>query len=119
MKNIKVYLSHSIRGKYGPKATDEQMKANCQRAINFVEMLRETCPFLQIHCPAEMEGFVATAYKMKVLSERQILNVDCEIVRQSDFLLVYSPDNVISKGMQVEIDFARKHKITTIYWFKS
>jgi hypothetical protein len=115
---MRIYISHSVRGKYGKKATDAQMKENCAKAIGFVERLRATCPSLNIHCPAEMEDFVAVAYRMGVLSEKEILKVDCEILRNCNFLLVYCPDGVISHGMQIEIDFAKKHKITTVFFYK-
>lgn len=111
---IKVYLSHSIRGKFGADATDEQMKINCDKAIAFTSLLRKKFPELDIYCPAEHDLFIVIAYRKKYLSEKQILDVDCEIVKNCDVLFVYCPDGYLSRGMMIEIQYAQKNDIPVL-----
>jgi hypothetical protein len=112
MKNqIKVYVSHSIRGKKGKDATREDMQHNNRLAIIFGQALRRKFPGIDFYVPGDHDEFVLIAYKKGYLSEDQILDVDCEIVRGCHFVLAYSPDGYLSGGMKVEIEYAGDHGI--------
>ena len=111
---MKAYMSHSIRGKMGVDATIEYMDVNNKKAIAFANKLREVFTELNIHVPGEYEEFVEPAYRKGHLTERQILDVDCDIISRSDFIIIYSPDDYVSRGMQVEIDYATLHNIPII-----
>lgn len=113
---IKLYLSHCIRGKDGIAATDEQMAANCQRAIDFANRLRNTVlnPDEEIYVPAEHDLFVAKAYRMGILDESDILKVDCDIIDDCDGVVVYDTGH-ISRGMEIEIRHAIASGIPVIY----
>ncbi len=107
-------MSHSIRGKMGTKATIEYMDANNTKAIAFATRLREVFPDVHIHVPGEYEEFVGPAYRKGHLTEKQILDIDCDIISSGDFMIVYSPDDYISTGMQVEINHCIKHNIPIV-----
>lgn len=111
---IKVYMSHSIRGKMGNNATKEYMDINNKKAIAFGETLSEEFPNISFHIPGAYEDFVGPAYRKGYLSEKQVLDIDCDIISNGSFIVVFSPDDFISKGMKVEIDYALKHNIPVI-----
>lgn len=112
--SLKVYISHSIRGKYGVKATDAQMAKNNKKAICFYQRLKRLYKTIEFYCPGEHDAFVLIAYRRGFLSEKQILDVDCEIVSTCNLVLNYSPDGYTSRGMQVENDYASLHGISII-----
>jgi len=114
---VKCYLSHPIRGASREKATVKEMNANCDRAKKVTNQLRKLLPELSIYCPAEHEDFVGLAYKRKYLSERQILAIDCKIVRECKILLAYCPTldfPAASNGMMKEISVAKKYNIFVV-----
>lgn len=113
-KMIRVYCSHSIRGKMGKNATDEHMKANNDKAIEFGKKLRSAFPSINFYVPGDHDEFVLIAFLDKYINETQILAVDCKIVQRCNFLIAYSPDGFISGGMQVEIDYANKEGIPVL-----
>ncbi len=109
---MKFYLSHPIRGSKGDKATAVDMKQNNDRAIEIADFIRNAVtPDIDIHVPAEMEKFVLTAYYLGILSEEQILTVDCKIVETCDAVLLYSPDGSIGGGCKIEYEHALKNNI--------
>jgi len=114
MNVIKVYISHSIRGKMGNNATKEFMDANNKKAISFGETLGEEFSNINFHVPGAYEEFVGPAYRKGHLTEKQILDVDCDIISRSNFIVVFAPDDYISSGMKVEIDYATLHNIPII-----
>ena len=112
---MRAYFSHCIRGAKGTDATKEDMDANCAAAIEAAEEMRaDTHGKLDIYVPAEHEDFVQIAYFEKYLNEQQILAIDCGIVDNCDCLIAYNPD-CISRGMQVEIDYAIGHDKPVFY----
>ena len=106
MGKITAYFSHTIRGKKGISATSEDMNTNCAKARKVADWIRENVPDLELYVPAEHEDFVQIAYLQKYLTEKQILDVDCEILRRQDFLIVLEEDGWRGGGIAVEIDAA-------------
>jgi hypothetical protein len=96
---MKVYISHSIRGKMGKDATTEYMQENNQKAIEFCNQLKEEFPTIDFYCPGEHDEFVLIGYKEGILTEEQILQIDCQIVAKCSLLINYSPNGYLSKGM--------------------
>ncbi len=96
---IEVYISHSIRGIKEVNATLADMEANNQRALAFGLELRRLFPKVNFYIPAEGDEFVLIAYTKKILTEKQILDVDCEILDKRHVLLDFIPDQYISAGM--------------------
>jgi len=117
-KQIKVYITHSIRGKKGMDATKEDMRRNNKLAILFGQSLRRKFPGIDFYVPGDHDEFVLIAYLKKYLDEKQILNVDCEIVEGCNFVLAYSPDGYLSRGMKIEIEYAGEHGIPVVVIFK-
>lgn len=111
---IRTYVAHSIRGKLGDAATNEQMEANNQKAIGFGRQLANEFPNIDFYIPGSHDEFVLIAYRWGLLTEKQILDIDCEIVSRCNFLIVYSPDDYVSKGMQIEVDYCVLNKIPVI-----
>jgi len=114
---MKLYLSHPIRGEKGDKATAEDMRQNNEAAIAAANYIRERISAdIDVHVPAEMERFVHTAYRMKILDEKQILAVDCKIIENCDAVLIYAPFGNVVKGCKVELDHAlRYHRPVFIF----
>ena len=111
---IRAYVGHSIRGKFGNKATEEQMEANNQKAIGFGKQLAGEFPNIDFYVPGCHDEFVLIAYKKEYLTEKQILDVDCDIISRCGFLVVFAPDDYISRGMKIEIDHAVLNNIPVI-----
>lgn len=111
---IRAYVSHSIAGKYAEEATAEQKLANCDKAILFGEQLAKEFPNIDFYIPGKHETFVITAFKKKYLTLEQVLDIDCDIISQCNFIVVFSPDDYISKGMQVEVDYCVFNNIPVI-----
>ena len=114
MDKLKVYISHSIRGKMGEAATKEYMDANNKKAIAFGDALGKEFPNISFHVPGAYEDFVGPAYRKGHLTEKQILDIDCDIISNGSFIVVFSPDDYISRGMKVEVDYATLHNIPII-----
>lgn len=111
MNQIRAYLSHPIRGIKGKDATREDMEANNQRAIEFGRRLRALIPTVDFYIPAEHDEFVIEAYEQGSLTEGEILDADCAIVRKCNFLLALVVDSHISRGMIKEISEASQANI--------
>ena len=114
MSKIRAYISHSIRGKMGNDATKEYMDVNNKKAIVFGKALSEEFPNIDFHVPGAYEEFVGPAYRKGHLTEKQILDIDCDIISNGSFIVVFAPDDFVSKGMKVEIDYATLHNIPII-----
>ena len=114
MSKIRAYISHSIRGKQGVAATDAERKENSGKAISFGNVLRDEYPMIDFYIPGECCEMDTILIKENYLLEEQILEIDCIIISRCNFIVVFSPDDYISKGMQIEIDYAVKHSIPVI-----
>lgn len=118
-KQIKVYVSHSIRGKKGKNATDEDMRHNVSLAIIFGQALRRKFPGIDFYVPGDHEyPPVGNLLRKKYITVGQILDVDCEIVERCNFVIAYSPDSHLSSGMKREIEHAGENGIPVIVIFK-
>ncbi len=113
-KQLKVYVSHSIRGKKGVNATDADMKHNNDLAIIFGKALRRKLPGINFYVPGDHDEFIIIAYREKYLTEKQILDIDCKIVQGCNFIIAYTPDGYLSRGMKVEIEYAGENGIPVI-----
>ena len=109
---IKVYMSHPIRGVLRDKATKSTMEANNQRAISWGETLWIMFGMnLDLYVPGKHDEFVLIAYLNGYLTEKQILDVDCEIVQRCKAVIVANWEGKLSGGMQVEVDYANENNI--------
>jgi len=113
---MRVYVSHSIRGPKGKDATKADMEYNCNRIKLIVGRLRKEFPDIDFYVPAEHENFVYKAYNSGYITEEQILNVDCAILNKCDILIIFTPfdDNKIQGGRLIEKEFAIGKGITVI-----
>ncbi len=105
---VTAYFSHAIRGRKGRAATEEDMKKNCDKAMEAVVWLRDNIPVLDLYVPAEHEDFVLICYEDKYLTEEQILEVDCKILQKRDLLIVNVVDDWLGGGIAVEIADAKR-----------
>ena len=104
---MRTYFSHSIRGKLGNACTPASLKENCLAAIEIGEEIRKACPWADIYIPAEHEDFVQKAYDKKYMTEKQILDVDCDIVSECDNIIIFVPVNdELQGGRLIEHDHA-------------
>jgi len=115
MNKVTAYFSHSIRGKKSKEATKVDMQRNCDRAMKVAEWIREVVPEIELYVPAEHEDFVLIAYTNKYLTEKQILKVDCEILKGRHFHIVHEVDGWLGGGIGVEIDAAKKYNKPIFY----
>jgi len=111
---VKAYLSHPIMGIKGKESTEEDIDKNNNKAVFFGKTLRFAFPELDLHVPADMEAFVHRAYKLKHLSINQILDVDCHIIYDCDFVIYYDHQRGFSDGMKTEEKFAKTVNIPGI-----
>ena len=104
---MKSYLSHAIRGRAGNKCPAQQLKENLKRAIEIANQIREACPWLDLYVPAEHEDFVRKAFDKKYITEKQILDVDCDILDECDNIIIFIPEgDELQGGRLVEHDHA-------------
>lgn len=123
-KKLRIYLSHPIRGVKGVIATTEDMENNNKKAINKATEIRIGLGSLgldnyidtYIYVPAEHDEFIIIGYQKGILSEKDILEIDCDIVARCDLMLIYDWEHHFSKGCKVEFDYAKKHHIP-VYTF--
>lgn len=104
---IKVYLSHSISN--GDESTSvENQRANCKEARRVGRIIQEALPMVEVYIPGgSTEKFVRRAYNSGYISVNQILEIDCEIVSDSDMIVVYAPDHEqVTGGRLVELNHA-------------
>ncbi len=104
---MKVYLSHPIRGTLGSNSTPESLNENCLAAIEVGNKIRWECPWADIYIPAEHESFIQKAFDKKYITEKQILDVDCDIIAEHDIIIIWVPEgDELQGGRLVEYDFA-------------
>lgn len=111
LQDHRAYFSHSIRGRLGTDATPESMKANNGRAHEAAVLVRCVFPEISLYVPGEHDILISILYQDGRLKEEDILWGDCQIINDCDILLVWSPDQYISTGMGIEIEFAKAHGI--------
>jgi len=116
MGKITAYFSHTIRGKKGSDATPADMDANCAKAIQVANWIRANITELELYVPAEHEDFVQLAYLEKMLTEQQILAIDCKILQnKTDFQIVLVENGWTGGGIQIEIDAAKAKNMIIFY----
>lgn len=104
---MKVYFSHAIRGKLGKDSTPVSLDENCFMAIEVANKIRAACPWAELYVPAEHEDFILKAFDKKYMTEKQVLDVDCDIIAECDIIIIYVPDgDELQGGRLVEHDFA-------------
>ena len=113
---MKIYISHSIRGKYGKNATEAQMMENCNAIKLIARRLRDTFSGVEFYLPADHEDFVNIAYRDHYLTEREILEIDCKIIdKNCNAVIVCVPEgDELQGGRKIEYDFAVKNNIPVV-----
>jgi hypothetical protein len=115
LRTVTAYLSHPIRGAKGASATPEDMANNNFRAHNQAVLLRHYLGNnIEIYVPAENDEIITDLYVGGALTDTAIINADIKILKRRDLLLVFQPDPKPSRGMQSEIDSAKKADIPII-----
>ena len=109
------YFSHAIRGKAGRDVTAEEMNSNCMIATAVCNWIRQHVPELELYVPAEHEEFIQIAHLKGWFSEKQILEIDCEILERRDMLIVLEIDGWRGGGIGIEIAHAEKQGIPIYY----
>lgn len=99
---IKIYVSHSIRGKYGNKATLAQMAVNGQKAMKFGHWLRESFSVAKFYIPYEMDLLIRAIGIDPIDIVNELLILDCAIIKNCDGIIFYMPDDYMGGGMQRE-----------------
>lgn len=113
---VTAYMCHSIRGKKGVEATQQEMIDNNNKAIEAGERLRLEHPELDVYVPGDHDEFVMIGYESGTLTEKQILDIDCAVVERRDAIVMYAEDGYLSRGMVTEIKYAKKHK-KLVWWY--
>jgi nucleoside 2-deoxyribosyltransferase len=106
---IRLYMSHPIRGSKHVGASLNEQLSNSQIAKDaaFEIMMKIDC--LDIYTPGNAEDFVGLTYSKGLLTDTQILALDCEILEKCDGLMCFDFDT--SKGVEVEVAYAKKKNI--------
>lgn len=111
---IRAYIGHSIRGKFGIDATNEQRDTNSRKAVDFGKCLEAEFPMVDFYIPGLHQEFDCIAERKEYLTDEQIMDIDYTIISRCNFVVVFAPDDYISVGMQKEIDYAVLHNIPII-----
>ena len=112
---IKIYLSHRISG--GDECTPiENMEANCVEARRVGKIIeRELNRYIaaEVYVPGgPTEQFVRRAWQKKMLTVQQIMEIDCDIIADSNFVLVYVPeDDRLQGGRAEEVHHSAKETV--------
>jgi hypothetical protein len=111
----KIYVSHSIRGKNGSSVTPEQMAENCARVRFFGKCLRlNVSNQIEWYIPGEHDELISYLFHKGFVTEAAILEGDCDILSKCQGLIIYMPDDYVSRGMQIELDYAKEHNVPFI-----
>lgn len=118
---IKVYLSHAIRGKSGPSCGVGEQNINCDVARKMAIEIRAGLKHpIDLYVPAEHEEFVQIAYVRKYMTEKQILDTDCVIVKRCRCIVVLVPKgDELQGGRLIEHDFAIDNMINVCVFSKA
>lgn len=111
LQSKRAYISHSIRGKLGVIATPESMAENNRKAHEAAVLMRCILPEVCLYVPGEHDEAISLLYQDGRLKEGDILWADCEIIRTCNLLIAWAPDDFISTGMRIELDFAEEQNI--------
>ena len=102
-----LYISHRITG-----TATADTKKHCEQAINFTNALRHYFPLTEFYVPAESEPFVARVHAKKWMTVQQILDIDCEIIREDcNGVIFFVTEGDFSSGMREEYNCCRAHNI--------
>jgi len=113
---VTAYLSHTIRGEKSTEATHEDMKRNCDKAMEMAVRIRqEYGNMLDLYVPAENDTFVQIAFDAGIITEDQILDVDCRIIDQKDMVIVLVEDGWIGGGIGVEVKHAEDNHVPVFF----
>ena len=119
MRTFSAYLSHPIRGLKGKEATRQDIKLNIDYACMVARKLRQLFQHkIQLYCPAEHDEIIYRLYEKGKLSEKDILDIDVEIMLEKDILFIYSRSGILSRGMKIEQQEAIKAKLPIISFKK-
>jgi len=111
LEKVTCYLSHHIRGPEGDNASDETVAKNTKDAQVMAQMIRDAVPGLDVYCPADHDEVIQLLWRRKQVSVSDILDADCTIIANRDFLLAWNPDERPSGGMETEWKYARSINI--------
>lgn len=103
---IKLYLSHPVRGSFGSVATTNEQLSNSGKAKKVAFEIMTAIPHLDLYVPGAAEDFVVLTFTKGLLTDEQIIEIDCEILEKRDGLLVYTFDK--STGVDKEIKKAKE-----------
>lgn len=101
---ISAYMSHHIRGPNGDEATPEEVEVNIQAAKEMGQIIREAFPELDLYVPGDQDQALTFLLDEKYITVEQILEADCSIIDQRDFMIMYSQYDNISGGMHHEMN---------------
>jgi len=116
---FRIYMSHWIRGPKGEQATKKDIEENIDKHILIGTEIKaylidwekmDGLPKCDLYIPAEHDEFVQIAYDKKYLDEHKILDVDCEIIEKCNLLIAFG-DPSLSRGMQIEMEYAASNGI--------
>ena len=120
---FKIYLSHSIRGPSGVNATTEEIGANLRKYVVVGTEIKaylidwekmDGFPKTELYVPADHDEFVQIAFDKEYINEKQILDVDCDIIKTCNLLLACG-DYIQSRGMKVEIQYAKDNGVPVYF----
>jgi nucleoside 2-deoxyribosyltransferase len=89
--------------------------SNCEIAKQAANLIKGRFPNLDMYVPANAEAFVYQTYSRGLLTDTQILDIDCHILSGCDGVIAYDFDT--SKGVEVEVKYAIDHGIP-VFRFK-
>jgi hypothetical protein len=101
-----IYMSHSIRGKYGEESTIETENDNCRKAHLAAQKIQSIFSGISLYVPGECEILTRVLKKHGNLCTKQILDADCEILSYCDGWMYYKFG--VSKGCDYEKIAAKK-----------
>jgi len=101
--NRMIYLSHPIRGITQVPGKTNIQAPNVQMAIYVGRIIRQSIPGVDIYIPGEHQYFVQRAYDKQMLTDKQILEIDCDImIKNCHYIVFYNPQGTFSQGMEKE-----------------
>lgn len=109
-----IYLSHPIRGLTGNECSEAEMEANCKAAIKMGKRIRREYK-LDLYVPAEHEHFIQLAFKAGYLTNKQILDIDLQIIEKyCTGVIFFNFQNEFSEGMLLEWEKAKELNLPCI-----
>ncbi|HEC66938.1 MAG TPA: hypothetical protein ENI23_16810 [bacterium] len=106
-QKVSAYFSASIRGRDGDGALFSDMAKNLKKGAAIAAKIKERFgAVLDLYVPHDHDAVIQILLLKGYITGDQVVEADCVLLEERDFLISYVPDKYYSGGMVAERDAA-------------